>query len=156
MALSPVRPRYARRPALHRRTTLPGKVRFLMTPCANPRSRLAPRTSPRESVPRWQISFKTTLNRAAQNGSIAHHSCNRKPLSVAFSEHGSSKKRLDNHQTIFNPHNPKPGSPRSRRLRLPSYPQIENDSPTESRHPEHSSAGRFRSWLAVIREQHRN
>jgi hypothetical protein len=38
-------------------------VRFLMTACVNPRSRLAPRTSPRESVPRRQISFKTTINR---------------------------------------------------------------------------------------------
>jgi hypothetical protein len=38
-------------------------VRFLMTASANPRCRLAPRTSPPECLPSKQNSFKTTSNR---------------------------------------------------------------------------------------------
>src|ERR1700758_765264 len=60
LALSPLRKGHARRPALHRRTTLFCSPRLFLTASANPRCRLAPRTSPLECVHSTQNSFMST------------------------------------------------------------------------------------------------
>src|ERR1017187_7913753 len=64
----------------------------------------------------------------SRNGSIAGCSRNCSLHAIIIGYDGSLKKHLPNHETVFNIHNSQPASPRPRRLRLPSYPQIENAS----------------------------
>jgi hypothetical protein len=61
-ALSPVWKSHACRRALHRRPVIPGEVRFLMTASANPRYRLALRTSAQKPATTLQNRFTTTFN----------------------------------------------------------------------------------------------
>src|SRR5271163_5116472 len=61
LALSPLRKSHARRPALYRCSVISGSLRFLMTNCTNPLSRLAPRTSPHQCVPSMKQDSKTTF-----------------------------------------------------------------------------------------------
>ena len=62
LALPPLQRSNARRRALHRRTTLFRRLRFLITASANPSCRLAARTSSLECAPSMQNSFISTFN----------------------------------------------------------------------------------------------
>jgi hypothetical protein len=75
-----------------------------MTASANPRCRLAPRTSSQECVPTMQNSFKTTFNSIPKRLD-ADGSCNCSPLSITLGDIGRSKKHSANHPTVFNIHN---------------------------------------------------
>ena len=70
LALSPLRRTYARRRALHRRTTLFRRLRFFMTVAANPLCRFAPCTRSQSCVHLIRQRFKATSNRHSRNAEI--------------------------------------------------------------------------------------
>jgi hypothetical protein len=91
---------------------------------------------------------------ASRKGSITHGVPNYSLLTITIGDDTRPKRHLINHETAFNIHNPNlDHRDRGRRLRLPSYLQIENASDQVQRLTPNLSPRRFRSWLTVIHQE---
>ena len=129
LALSPLRQSHACRPTLHRRTTLSGRLRFLMTVCANPLCRLAPRTPSQQCVPQLAEQLQNHVQRHPQRPDRRARSCSCSPRFHHHRRRSTPTKLIRRTpQTAFNIHNPSRDHRDRERLRLPSHPQIENAS----------------------------
>ena len=128
LALPPLRRTHARHPALHRRSTLSGSLRFLMTTATNPASGLAPGMPSHSCVQPpcqcWLCAVSRApgsfdLRQLIREATNFHHPRCRSRLSDAPARSPS----------IFKIHNPRQDHRvRGKRLRLPSYLQIESAS----------------------------
>jgi hypothetical protein len=88
----------------------------------------------------------TPRSTPSRNSFIADGSCNCSPVLITIADDCLPRNQIPNHEIAFNIHNPQPGSPRPRRLRLPSRLQIESASPTH--HPQQSSS--LREALPIL------
>ena len=124
-----------------------------MTESANPVRRLAQCTSSPECVQSMLNTFIIMFNNCHKR-----LDCRRfMQLLIPCHQHPRRQlhqKHLLNRETAFNLHKAKPDHRgRGKRLRLPSPRQIENAPPLLHAKPWPSCAGRFRSWLTVIRPE---
>ena len=88
LALPALRQSDARCPPLHRRATLHGSLRFFMTSCANPLSRLAPTHVFTPVCPKHQVSLQNHSHRRRGTARAHPAHVNRLPLFISIGEGG--------------------------------------------------------------------
>src|ERR1019366_3297126 len=104
----------------------------------------SPKLSKSHTYPIVRIATRIQVGDCSQSPSVA----------INIRDDSCTKKHLLNRETAFNLHKAKPDHRgRGKRLRLPSPRQIENAPPLLHAKPWPSCAGRFRSWLTVIRPE---
>jgi hypothetical protein len=96
---------HARRPALHRRTTLFRRLGFFMTVVANPICRLAPRTRLQSCVHWIPRPFKTAPA-GLPKPRIEAPLCSRSAFSNTRDDNEGTKNYFLKQKTAFNIHNP--------------------------------------------------
>lgn len=104
MALPPMRQSHARRPAIHRCTTVPREIGFFLTASPNPHSWPAPRSSCPQCATRIENHFPAILNSLSQ---ALIRTAFAPPLTLSPHQGRQSltKKHTEDHQTPSIPHN---------------------------------------------------